>query len=124
MSKMDDVLNDLPKRLETITKQVEKLTTQLGNVNDPTAQTVHKQLQALHKELYTTWDDTLLVMEQVEHLQALIRTSAMITSSLELDQVLEDVLDTIIVLTGAERAMILLTHPEGGELSLQAARDW
>lgn len=60
---------------------------------------------------------------QLEQLQALTRTSALLTSSLELDEVLETVMDTVVDLTGAERAYLML-HKENQPLSIRAARNW
>jgi len=55
--------------------------------------------------------------------EQLVRTSTLINSSLDLDQVLEDVVDTIISLTGAERAYLLLRDKETGKLRTQTARN-
>jgi adenylate cyclase len=55
--------------------------------------------------------------------EQLVRTAALINSSLDLDQVLEDVVDTIISLTGAERAYLLLRDKETGRLRTQTARN-
>ncbi len=60
---------------------------------------------------------------QLEQLQALTHTSALLTSSLELDEVLERVMDTVVDLTGAERAYLML-HKEDQPLSIRAARNW
>jgi GAF domain-containing protein len=60
---------------------------------------------------------------RLEQLQALARTSALITSSLDLDEVLESVMDTIVELTGAERAYLMLQQ-ETGRPSIRAARNW
>jgi sigma-B regulation protein RsbU (phosphoserine phosphatase) len=55
--------------------------------------------------------------------EELVRTSTLINSSLDVDQVLEDVIDTIIKLTGAERAYLLLRDKETGRLSTKTARN-
>jgi GAF domain-containing protein len=62
-------------------------------------------------------------VEQLEQLQALTRILALITSSLELEEVLETVMDTIVELTGAERAYLML-HQENKRPSIRAARNW
>src|SRR5258707_391829 len=66
-----------------------------------------------------------------DQLQELAHTSALLTSSLELDAVLEDVMDTVIRLTGAERIYLMLRDtnkagdaPEGDGLTVRAARSW
>jgi GAF domain-containing protein len=64
------------------------------------------------------------VFTQLAQMQALVDTSALITSSLDLDQVLEGVIDTVIQLTGAERAYLMLRDADSGRLSIRAARNW
>lgn len=64
------------------------------------------------------------VLTRLEQLQELVRTSALISTSLDLENVLERVLDTVIALTMAERAYLVLRDPETGDLSISAARNW
>jgi GAF domain-containing protein len=61
---------------------------------------------------------------RLEQLQNLVRTSVLITSTLELDRVLEQVMDTVIDLTGAERAYLMLRDTKTGELTPRTARNW
>jgi GAF domain-containing protein len=63
------------------------------------------------------------VMVRLEQLKELIRITALITSSLEIDDVLQDVLDTVIELTGAERAYLML-YDDKSELQVRIARNW
>lgn len=58
-----------------------------------------------------------------EQLRALQATSAAVNSSLELDEVLRQVMDTVIELTGAERGFLMLADEESGELQVQVARN-
>ena len=62
--------------------------------------------------------------DKLQQFEELVRTSALITSSLDLNQVLEDVIDTVIRLTQAERAYLMLRDVESGELSIRTARNW
>ena len=62
------------------------------------------------------------VSEQDE-LAALYDISHAIGSSLDLPEVLNEVMDQIIRLTGAERSFLMLVEPETGELKFQAARN-
>lgn len=64
------------------------------------------------------------VVEQLDQQKELVRTVALITSSLELDQVLAEVMDTVIHLTGAERAYLMLRSKDSDDLSIRAARNW
>jgi GAF domain-containing protein len=61
---------------------------------------------------------------QLQQLQELVRTSALINSSLDLDQVLEEVMDVVIQLTGAERGYLMLREKDNDELQLRTARNW
>ncbi len=56
-------------------------------------------------------------------LRALQEVGAVINSSLEQSQVLRSVMDTIIELTGAERAFLMLYNEESGELEVEVARN-
>jgi transcriptional regulator with GAF, ATPase, and Fis domain len=66
--------------------------------------------------------DATRMVQYVEELEQLVRTSALLTTSLELNHVLNDVIDTVITLTGAERAFLLLVQGED-DLVLRAARN-
>ena len=57
------------------------------------------------------------------NLQALAEIGQIVNSSLDLTTVLSEVIDTIIRLTGAERAFLML-HNEAGELEYKIARNW
>ena len=57
------------------------------------------------------------------NLQALAEIGQVVNSSLDLTTVLSEVIDTIIRLTGAERAFLML-HNEAGELEYRIARNW
>ncbi|HRE48929.1 MAG TPA: GAF domain-containing protein [Aggregatilineales bacterium] len=61
---------------------------------------------------------------RLHQLQELVRVSALLNSSLELDRVLEEVMDTVIQLTGAERGYLMLQDKNTGELEIRTARNW
>jgi adenylate cyclase len=61
-------------------------------------------------------------LEQDE-LAALYGVSQIVGSSLDLSEVLNEVMDQIIHLTGAERASLMLLDPDTGELEYRAARN-
>lgn len=69
--------------------------------------------------------DQHLRVQNTEHdsLSALQNVAATINSSLELDQVLEQVMDVIVELTHAERALLLLIDEATGKLEVQVARN-
>ncbi|NJO84993.1 MAG: GAF domain-containing protein [Blastochloris sp.] len=65
-----------------------------------------------------------MLNNQLDRLAELLRTFSLITSTLDLEQVLSDVMDTIIRLTGAERAYLMLRDKATSELNVVVARNW
>jgi adenylate cyclase len=60
---------------------------------------------------------------ELQRLRALSRTSELVNSSLDLDLVLNDVIDTVVRLTKAERGYLMLINPETNELEFRVARN-
>ena len=58
-----------------------------------------------------------------DELTALFNISRAIGSSLDLTEVLNDVMDQIISLTGAERSFLMLLNPDTGDLEFRTARN-
>lgn len=73
-----------------------------------TVDRLSKTLTSYHAELRT--------------MRALAETTALINSSLDTKSVLDQVMDKVIVLTGAERGYIMLTNLRTGELEMRVAR--
>ena len=69
---------------------------------------------------------TALLVEGEEQgrLAGLYRVSSMLGGSLNLDEVLNQVMDAVIELTRAERGFLVLITPETGDLVLRAARNF
>ncbi len=61
--------------------------------------------------------------EERDQYRALADVAALINSSLDLTQVLNQVMDTIIELTGAERGYMMLRNEDTGELEFRIARN-
>ncbi len=79
--------------------------------------------ESLKKHLTEVQSASDRVTTRLQQMRELIRTSALITSKLELEDVLEEVMDTVIQLTGAERAYLML-YDQQQELQIRAARNW
>ncbi|GAB4579274.1 MAG: hypothetical protein Fur0022_20120 [Anaerolineales bacterium] len=62
--------------------------------------------------------------EEQGRVAALYRVSSMLGGSLNLDEVLNQVMDAVIELTRAERGFLVLITPETGDLVLRAARNF
>lgn len=58
------------------------------------------------------------------NLRSLAQISQVVNSSLELDQVLQMVMDTIIQMTGAERGFLMLNHGDSDSMEVRVARNW
>ncbi len=64
-----------------------------------------------------------VVEEDLAAYTDLARTAALINSSLELDRVLNETMDTMIALTGAERGYMVLVDEETGKQTVPVARN-
>lgn len=89
----------------------------LAAVTDETYENIDKIRRGL--ELLREKAD--LLEEERQHLATLAETEYLVTSTLELDEVLEHIIDLIIRLTGAERAFLLLAN-DANEMEVRLAR--
>jgi adenylate cyclase len=87
------------------------------------AEELHRRLPTLRSKLVSLEEDLASQEYEREELEALYGVSQAIGSSLDLPQVLNEVMDQIIRLTGAERSFLMLVDPDTGELEFQAARN-
>src|SRR5450432_3620711 len=119
---------DALKQSSTEAKQLEAIFTRLLQVLTQNGFQVSVDIVGMIQGMYNRLDkaekQTQSVARQLEQLEELLRTFTLITSSLELDHVLEDVMDTVIRLTGAERAYLMLSNKDTGDLDLSVARNW
>ena len=63
------------------------------------------------------------LIEENNSLRALAKIGQIVNSTIELDEVLQKVMDTIIKITGAERGFLMIKD-EDGELTTRVARNW
>ncbi|RPI98076.1 MAG: adenylate/guanylate cyclase domain-containing protein [Chloroflexi bacterium] len=84
---------------------------------------VLEKLYYMRSDLETLMSRLIDEATELEQLRALAKTTRLINSSLEPDEVLNEVLDTAIALTGAERGYIVLRSSRTGELQFRTARD-
>src|SRR5690242_5630602 len=82
-----------------------------------------ENLKGVAGVLRTMPDQLNNVQIELQQLRELARTTEIINSQLDLDLVLNDVVDTVISLTGAERGYIVLKDPITGSLDFRVARD-
>jgi signal transduction histidine kinase len=79
-------------------------------------------IQVARKRL-TQVEESLQQDTEQERLAALYRVSKSLGNTLNLNDVLTQVMDSVIQLTGAERGFLTLIDPDTGNLNLQAARN-
>ena len=132
MDQQDDrVTGQFSESLNQLSNQTE----QLSDVLSRTLQALSKHgvqlsvdldgmLRKLRQQTDTVNKRSQRLITQYDRQRELVRTVALITSSLELDQVLAEVMDTVIHLTGAERAYLMLRQRDSDELTIRAARNW
>jgi transcriptional regulator with GAF, ATPase, and Fis domain len=109
------------QQLETVLSRLFQILTQNGfQISVDVAGMTRSIQQRLEKAQHQGKN----IAEQIGQLQELMRTFALMTSSLRLEQVLEEVMDTVIKLTGAERAYLMLREKQSDELRIRAARNW
>lgn len=78
----------------------------------------------LHQRVEQTQKGVKALASQVQQMERLLRTFTLITSTLELEKVLDEVMDTVISFTGAERAYLVLRDQRTQELEIAVARNW
>lgn len=111
---------------QTINQQQALIATQPGLAQQTAVQTNDELARLLLFARRSIEDVERRVQAQEKErsqLRALQEIGAAINSSLDLNEVLNAVMDAIISLTGAERAILLLLNEENGELEVQVARN-
>ncbi|MGZ9165000.1 MAG: adenylate/guanylate cyclase domain-containing protein [Anaerolineales bacterium] len=107
-------------RVIAITQQSAKLRNSLDSQSAPE---VIEGLKALENSLAHISELIIPFELQYSHLKALAGIGQVVNSTLEIDEVLRTVMDTIVRLTGAERGFLML-RDERGEMAIRIARNW
>jgi len=102
-----------------VAKQSAKLREALGN----TSPQATDGLKALEASLQIISDSLVPYEQRHSHLQAVAGIGQVVNSTLEVDEVLQIVMDTIVRLTEAERGFLML-RDERGEMVSRVARNW
>ena len=82
-----------------------------------------EELKKLENSLTLISEQLVPFEQRFSHLQALAGIGQVVNSTLEVDEVLQIVMDTIVRLTGAERGFLML-RDEQGEMAIRIARNW
>ncbi|GAB4444157.1 MAG: hypothetical protein OHK0041_00070 [Anaerolineales bacterium] len=107
-------------QLVAVTQRAAKLRASLDASRCPEAVEGIKELE----NSLSLISETLVPFElRFSHLQALAGIGQVVNSTLEIDEVLQIVMDTIVRLTGAERGFLMLRDKDG-EMQTRIARNW
>ena len=107
-------------QLIAITQQGAKLRGSLDANRSPEA---IEGLKSLENSLERISEILIPFEQRYSHLQALAGIGQVVNSTLEVDEVLQIVMDTIVRLTEAERGFLML-RDERGEMVIRIARNW
>ena len=107
-------------QLIAVTQQGAKLRNSLDQNRDTQA---IDGLKALENSLERISEILIPFEQRYSHLQALAGIGQVVNSTLEIDEVLQIVMDTIVRLTEAERGFLML-RDERGEMVSRIARNW
>jgi adenylate cyclase len=120
MSMSNSRPSSLNDQVIAIARQAAKLR---GSLDEKQTDVTVSGLKTLESSL-TQISEILIPFEQrYSHLQALAGIGQVVNSTLEVDEVLQIVMDTIIRLMGAERGFMML-RDERGEMTTRIARNW
>ena len=114
--------DDIAALREELT-QIALILAQHYGAGAPVEAQLYQRLPALRERLVRFEQELAALALERGELAALYGISQAIGSSLDLAEVLNEVMDQIIRLTGAERAFLMLVDPETGELEFRAARN-
>jgi adenylate cyclase len=113
----------LNEQILTLSKLTGQMRSTLQVVGASLPQGTLEKLSSIESTLFKVSRQAVTVEEERGKLLALANTTRAINSSLELDDVLQLVMDTIIRLTEAERGFLMLRDPAGG-MATRIARNW
>jgi len=123
-------MNDELTRPRTMHDQLSALAVVAGKIHTDLRQSSSKlpkdvleQLTHLQSTLEATGSKIASFQREHSNMLALVKTGQVINSSLELDEVLRIVMDTIVQLTKAERGFLMLRN-ENGEMTARIARNY
>jgi len=86
-------------------------------------QQIDQLLPQLESSLTVLMSDLTAQVKEHQQLSALAKSAEVINSTLDLPEVLNQVIDMIIGLTGAERSFLMLLDEETGEMEFKVARN-
>ncbi|RME87773.1 MAG: adenylate/guanylate cyclase domain-containing protein [Anaerolineae bacterium] len=106
-----------------LSQRIGKLRSRIQSQGEAAMPEVIQSLGEIENRLYRLSRLVASFEEERQNMIALADISRVVNSSLELDEVLRIVMDTIVRLTGAERGFLML-RDEQGEMTIRIARNW
>jgi adenylate cyclase len=116
-------MTPLNEQMIALSKMAGKTRSDLQVVRDCLPPNTLESLSSLERALHDVGLQVTAVEEERHKLLGLAGTTQAVNSSLELDEVLRLVMDTIVQLTGAERGFLMLRDAQG-EMTMRVARNW
>ncbi len=116
-------LDELNEALDGLRRQVAKARATLGQQSITLPAALSEALAAIQDQIESLRQVISDSAMQMRNLEALVDIGNVINSSLDMETVLNEVMDTIIQLTGAERAFLMVRN-ERGEMDMMVARNW
>jgi adenylate cyclase len=113
----------LDEQILAISKLTGQMRSSLQTVRASLPPDTLEKLSNLESMLFRVSKQVNVVEEEGSKLLALANTTQAVNSSLELDEVLQLVMDTIVRLTEAERGFLMLRDMQG-EMVMRIARNW
>src|SRR6185369_7710394 len=120
MSMTNSGSGSLNDHVVAVTQQAVKLR---GSLDEKQSVDVINGLKNLENALAQISEIIIPFEQRYSHLQALAGIGQVVNSTLEVDEVLQIVMDTIVRLMGAERGFLML-RDEQGEMGTRIARNW
>ncbi|HEX7619880.1 MAG TPA: adenylate/guanylate cyclase domain-containing protein [Anaerolineales bacterium] len=111
------------EQILTLSKLTGQMRSTLQKVGASLPADMLEKLSRLESTLFKVSRQVITVEDERSKLLALANTTQAVNSSLELDEVLQLVMDTIVRLTEAERGFLMLRDAEG-QMATRIARNW
>ena len=80
-------------------------------------------LASIKQDFKQLENNVLSEQTELQQLRALSEMSTRITTSLDVDVVLQETMELVIMLTNAERGYVILKHPESGEMEFRVSNE-
>ncbi len=113
----------LNEQIQALSKLTGQMRSSLQTVRSSLPPDTLEGLSNLENRLFQVSKQVVAVEEERSKLLALASTTQAVNSSLELDEVLQLVMDTIVRLTEAERGFLML-RDNRGDMVIRVARNW